>query len=157
MKKKFLSLAIVLIASMGMIVSAQCNKSKCVKDSAECKKELRCDKNMKPRAMCMFEGLNLTEDQKSKLEALKPDPEKMGKMKPEKFDKNNDPRKEYLNKVKEILTPEQYTQFLENCALSKNDHPRGDFRHDRRKLHHGKKMHRMKCDKDCENKDSIKK
>lgn len=151
-----LSLAIIFIASMGMIASAQCDKKMCKSDSVECYKKNKCDKK-NPRLQNPFEGLNLTDAQKKQLEGLKPTP---GKVDKEKIDKSKDPRKEYLNKVKEILTPEQYTQFLENCVMSKDakKEPRKDFRHKRQLHHHGKKemRHGMNCNKNCQ-KDSIKK
>lgn len=157
MKKKILSLAIMLFASMGMIVSAQCEKQKCNVDSVECCKKNKCDKKGS-RMQSLFAGLNLTDAQKEQLKALRPVP---GKVDKEKVEKSKEPRKEYLNKVKEILTPEQYTQFLENCVMSKDGKKefRKDFRHKRQLHHHGKKgLHQgVKCDKNCQMKDSIKK
>ena len=130
MKKTILSLAVIL-ASMGAIsASAQTQETKNCKNATECTK----DANMKKGpAFNPFDGLNLTEQQQSALKALKPDKsqcksgdnakkekgkemtqaEKQAQRK-EAMEKRVQGRRDYLAKVKTILTPEQDLQFLEN-------------------------------------------
>lgn len=79
-----------------------------------------------------FEGLNLSAEQQTKLEALKTECQAQRKANAEarKADKQNrqkankeearKARTEQLAKIKAILTPEQYVQFLENNYLSTN-------------------------------------
>lgn len=113
----------------------------------------------------LFEGITLTEEQQVQIDALRPqrpeckvkgDSIKCDKAKAEKCDKakadgkdcdkkfkgdgrrpgaNPAMRAEYVKKVKEILTPEQYVTFLENIVfMPQNDAPRPDGmpRHDRK-------------------------
>lgn len=149
MKKLVLSLAI-LVASSFTILASNDNKSNCDKNckaGTECvKKDGKAIKkergNKENRA---FEGLNLTADQKTKLEALQNNfakerqaaklakeaakknkdskknltDEQKRQMKEEKNAKRLEARKQYLAGIKSILTPEQYNQFLENNYLSK--------------------------------------
>lgn len=84
-----------------------------------------------------FEGLNLSDQQKSQLKALGQD------CKAQRDKKQCDGRKERLAKIKTILTPEQYTQFLENNFVQ------GGNRHGKdMKRHHGKaKRIEQKADK----------
>lgn len=96
----------------------------------------------------LFEGLNLTTEQQSQLEALKGSRANNGQAQAE--GQNRPDRKakkqEFLAKVKGILTPEQYTQFLENAFVNgpaKRHHDGG------RPRHHGEGQ-RGQCDKQCE-------
>lgn len=128
MKKTILSLAVIL-ASMGAIsASAQTQETKTCKNATECSKGADMKKGP---AFNPFAGLNLTEQQQSALKALKPDKSQMksGEKKEkskdmtqaekqaqrkENMEKRIQGRRDYLAKVKTILTPEQYVQFLEN-------------------------------------------
>lgn len=87
-----------------------------------------------------FEGLNLSAEQQSKLDALKAEcnanREAQAKQRQEAKQAKKEgackARTEQLAKIKEILTPEQYVKFLENSYLNKG----GKFdkkigRHDR--------------------------
>lgn len=141
MKKTILSVAILLASTLGMTAMAQTpettqqTKTECVKG--------RSGKQMnRPNP---FEGLNLTEQQKSELQALRQEMKngqkpgkgtcekakagkcekaKAGKCEKAKADNQakraerrqamTQARRDYLAKVKNILTPEQYVQFLEN-------------------------------------------
>ncbi len=95
-----------------------------------------------------FEGLNLTTEQQNKLKALK---ENAGKERKDRKEFSKEDRKaaraqadslrraeqlNYLNSIKEILTPEQYVQFLENMVVNRPDGPNGgkDFRRDDRRM-----------------------
>lgn len=104
-----------------------------------------------------FKGIELTADQKAQLEALKPNrkgdkpaaQEKKAGENCDKAQKCDNPqgrwaakKAEYMNKVKEILTPEQYVVFLENIVMQQQA-PR----------HHGHKAprapHGHNCDGAC--------
>lgn len=97
------------------------------------KKELKADKRGGKRgaeAPNPFEGLNLTADQQTKLEALKKECKEARMAKAETRQKQAQERKnvnreeakkartEELAKIKAILTPEQYVKFLENSYLT---------------------------------------
>lgn len=128
MKKTILSLTLLLATSVGFSAMAQTQtdcKKDCKTPDAKCMKA--CDQKDAPRP-CPFDGLNLTEQQKTQLQALapeKPSKENREKMMAEKkaekqakAENRAQARKEYLAKVKAILTPEQYTQFLENSFVN---------------------------------------
>lgn len=98
--------------------SGQCSPADCQNPAGEC---------AAPQAVCPFDGLNLTAEQQAKLKEIAPCGNKDGK----KADKEareqalkdrreaaQNSRREYLAKVKTILTPEQYTRFLENSYLN---------------------------------------
>lgn len=89
-----------------------------------------------------FEGLSLTEDQKAQINALTPR-QNAERIKKEKKDgekalkenfknKMRENRRDYLAKIKAILTPEQYTTFLENNFVNASDKTgrkiKGDFK-----------------------------
>lgn len=97
----------------------QCAPEKCKKADGkkDCKKadgkKAECKKGA-----CPFDGLNLTEQQKTQLQALNAERQQKAKAarkeaKEAKKQCDKECRAEYLAKVKAILTPEQYTQFLE--------------------------------------------
>lgn len=89
------------------------------------KKELKADKRS-AGAPNPFEGLNLTADQQTKLDALKKESQEARAAKAEARKSQDKQRKEankeaaktarteQLAKIKAILTPEQYVKFLEN-------------------------------------------
>lgn len=123
MKKTLLSMAIVIASMAGVSAFAQTPGS-CSKNTAtECTKG--CDKKDGPRYN-PFAGLNLTEKQQAELQALKPSKDAKSTDKQDKTkqigkeDKQamrkqfTERRRDYLAKVKSILTADQYVQFLEN-------------------------------------------
>ncbi|MDE6269940.1 MAG: hypothetical protein K2M12_03670 [Muribaculaceae bacterium] len=139
MNKKLSTIALAIVAAFGISAAAQC-PAKCDK-KADCEKTT-CEKTCKQdcKKACddskLFEGITLTADQKTKIEALKADckskkearateakaaREKAAK---EKAEQRANRKAEYLAKMKTILAPEQYTKFLENMAVS-NPGPRG--------------------------------
>ncbi|MCM1522394.1 MAG: hypothetical protein NC039_07060 [Muribaculaceae bacterium] len=69
---------------------------------------------------CPFDGLNLTAEQQAQLKEISPctkdktDKKDKKEAREERRKARETARKDYLNKVKAILTPEQYVQFLEN-------------------------------------------
>lgn len=81
-----------------------------------------CDSVCKPcgpgRACSVFDGLNLSDKQKEQIETLrKESPRAMN-------------RKDRLAKIKTILTPEQYQQFLENAFVNGGNDNRGPRKFD---------------------------
>lgn len=120
MTKKFIMAMIAFSAVTFGALAANDTKA----NDISVKKEQCCQKDgCKGRqARNPFEGLNLTADQKAKLEALR-ESRKCGKAQECKQGQQAGRRdrkqckQEYLGKVKEILTPEQYTQFLENQVM----------------------------------------
>lgn len=151
MKKIFLSIAILAtsVAAFAQTNNQQPTSTptkteqvKACKDNKACKgqqdrKNVNGRANYEARA---FEGITLTDAQKSKLEALrskemnarkeargdknngrdqkqKLTDEQKKQMKDERFSKRNDARKAHLAGIKEILTPEQYVVFLENTYV----------------------------------------
>lgn len=116
MNKKFLAaVTMALISAFAVPTFAQCDK-KCGKekcatekcDAKDGKKECKQDGKNHP---CPFDNLNLTDKQKEQIKALKAEMKAKKKAAGQKAEKGGD---EFLAKVKAILTPEQYVQFLEN-------------------------------------------
>lgn len=131
MKKLFFAFALMAISAG--VTSAQqpaCANQECTATEA-CGKNCngKCDKPC--QRPCEFEGLNLTEQQQAQIKAIQE--EQRAKCAKDKADckaqkearaeQRRACRAEYLAKIKSVLTPEQYTAYLENCA----------------KMHHGKK------------------
>lgn len=140
MKKVFLSLA--LLSASAFSIMAQTPDQTCT-DQTQCASKEQCvkvERDGKGRDSKAFEGINLTDEQKTKLAALrqgnctakegkakvaandgekkeKPTKEQLQQMRQERAEKHQAARKEYLVQVKEILTPDQYVVFLENCYL----------------------------------------
>ncbi len=154
--KKILLASLVLAAAVGAnaqnpTCNADCPKAdKASCSPGECAAPGACPVNP-------FEGLNLTADQQTKLDALKADckarrQEAMATAKADKEKVKADRKKAMegmrervkgertamLAKIKDILTPEQYVQFLENNFVNGADRgqrhgkdfkgPRGDKR-----------------------------
>lgn len=132
MKKVFSSLLIAAMAMTGVSAMAQtdnntCNGPQNCNVQTECTRRADCGKKG-PRT-CAFEGLQLTEQQQAALKAI-PTPgqsikalkeqQKQAQKDQQKADRAarcqavKDIRANYLKSVKEVLTPEQYVQFLEN-------------------------------------------
>lgn len=179
MKKTILSVAILLASTLGLTAVAQtpANSQACP-NSTECTKANKANKPNRPNP---FEGLNLTEQQKTELKAIAPqrngqkcnkaangtssDKAQTGKCckdkkakdvnaasqskaekqakQAENRQKRMDARRDYLAKVKNILTPEQYVQFLENNYVDQGF--KGGPRHG--KMAHSKKGHARKGNK----------
>lgn len=124
--KKVLA-AIAVMAGAGFAAQAQepvkCDNKVCPEQAQLCDQQQCAPQQCAP---CPFDGLNLTEDQKTKIKALgqaKFDARNAKKAekaqakaqaKADRREARNAARREELAKIKEILTPEQYVQFLEN-------------------------------------------
>lgn len=157
MRKSIISLAIAAITvfTATNAIAGNRNKQNRKNDRRQYKTE-QCDQacprtcadSTKCNRPCPFDGLDLTAEQQKQLQEIMP-VARMGRqakcvndtckfvkgdkkqVKREKVsrEKRRADRKEYLEKVKKILTPEQYTKFLENSL----DRPQG---------HGGKRHHR---------------
>lgn len=120
-----------------------CKKADCKKDckKADCKKE-DCKKACDAKGACEFEGLNLTDAQKEQIKNIKEEQKAQCQAKKEaakaqkeacKADRQ-EARKAYLAKIKNVLTPEQYVQYLENQATSGHKGQMKAGRHDMKRF-----------------------
>lgn len=123
MKTKFLAIAMmVLLAGSTTVFAARHDKRPdCNTTEGKCKAPDSCN----AQRPCPFDNLNLTAEQQTKLQALKEErrAQKIEKKEQEMKDRFEARKQEaagYLAKVKEILTPEQYVQFLENSFVQKS-------------------------------------
>lgn len=132
MNKKFFATAIVaLSAAIATPMFAQNATGKTRDSKANC--EQKCDAKKGPKARNPFEGLNLTAEQQTKLDALRKEcvQQKTAAKEAKKADKvaakqkAKEARAQQLAKIKGILTPEQYVTFLENNFLYKDGMHRG--------------------------------
>lgn len=129
MKKKILSITFVIAGIMGTTAFAQSPETP-IPSAKE--QRAKCDKWQEPKQASPFDGLNLSEKQQAELKALndscmskerKADADMRAKREEMEAQFMN-ARKEHLAKIKSILSPEQYLQFLENSYLnSMNGHP----------------------------------
>ena len=174
MKKKLAMLAAVCALSISAIaqtpgeLGCQNKDKECIRK--ECTGLAVCDRQCQFADSPAFSGINLTDAQKQQLNALNPKADK-AKLKEDKKQsekalrdgfrkKAMEARKDNLAKIKSILTPEQYIQFLENNYLKANIHKgkrdfrRGDckkkdFKYVDNKINKDKKrMNKDKKDKD---------
>lgn len=124
MKKLVLSIAFVTAGFFAMTASAQ--KPCCKNQETCCKTEQSCCKDKakgeKPSRPNPMEGLNLTPEQQQAVDALnqkyaqkrKDALKEKGEAAAKARKEGKDTKKAYLEELKGILTPEQYTQYLEN-------------------------------------------
>lgn len=121
MKKILVAMAAVL--AMTVSINAQDNKAACLQD-AQCADRQQCQGDKQcPEAICPFDGLNLTEAQKTQIQELCnscAQQQKAGKQqnKAAKKAARQECKKQMLAQLKTILTPEQYLQFLENSFVN---------------------------------------
>ena len=145
MKKVILGLVAIVASSLPMVAQNANNNVNGTSQKAKCEQVQDCKK------ACPFEkefaGINLSDAQKDQLKKLFAE-RKANKVKPSKEGKENAPKekltpeqrkqkrsemqakrmegkKKFLADVKSILTPEQYTQFLENNFLQGGDKGKG--------------------------------
>lgn len=135
MKKKVLSLALAAMAfvSINALAQSPTATTSCSKDKTECAdcngkdcKGKKGNKEMRQGRQNPFEGIELTEAQKTQINQLR-EAQKANMQKPDKDGKREKPTQEqiaareaqhqqFMQDVKKILTPEQYTKFEQNVA-----------------------------------------
>lgn len=135
MKRTILSMAFVAVSTLMLTAVANNNSANEDLTQNKCKKEC-CDKNIikkvkhhKAHMFNPFEGITLSDSQKEQLKAKvierKANREKMMKNQGEENKKMrkqwSDMRKQHLEDLKLVLTPEQYVQYLENLALNSHN------------------------------------
>lgn len=160
MNKMILSFALISAVTFG--ASAQ----KAAKtQAAPCKPAQECcvTEEVCVGQVCPFQGIsNLTDDQKAKLKALKGECAQKAKadkaetkkaqkaQKAECAKKRQESRKANLAKIKEILTPEQYVEFLEIQYITPNQGPKASVNKGGKKGKgkDGKSCDGQKCNKE---------
>ncbi len=157
MKKNIITMAIAIAALCGIPAiaqtpqTAQCARQECTKP--DCNKT-RCDRKDDCRRSDPFAGITLSDQQKTALDALKP--AKGDRADKQRTDRRQS-RRDYINGVKNILTPDQYVIFLENMVVempAPRHHADGFNKKSLRR--DGKKMQRVEARHDFGNKDNKK-
>lgn len=146
---KIIKLALVAVALCGLPAVAQnqdnttCTQQQCNK-GPECRQGKK-DKGQRPD---FFEGITLSETQQQALNQINAERKAQFEARRQEMKQNkkegrrvvdsqkfnpNDERREYVNRVKSILSPEQYVVFLENIVFEQGapNGPRKDMRLDR--------------------------
>lgn len=137
MKKKIMILAVAVASMAGFSTYAQ-QLSATATSGVQTEKYVKNGKVECAKDACKggnaFEGITLTPDQQTKIDALKADckanrekckADKKAAKEQARADRKQ-AKRDYLNKVKGILTPDQYVVFLENIVVS--DGPRDGMR-----------------------------
>lgn len=161
MKKGFLSIA-VLAASLfsfsalaqSQQASPECTTQQCPAKPEACPRNAKACPAQRPCAD-PFAGINLTQDQQTKLNTLrekrKAECAAVNKSRKDRFQQRDSmvrvSKKQHLEEVKSILTPDQYVIFLENMVISNPGHDRGMAPH---------KMHAKRVDKRLDKKGDMK-
>lgn len=150
--------------------NGSCDKEKCDKDKEKNKKSKKGDKRQIARPQYnAFDGIQLTEDQQQRLQVLQQGlgPVRLSQEQQERIPENTnlsddqkkqlreerkakalESKKNYLNGVKEILTPDQYVIFLENYYLyTPQDQGKGGAMKPVKREHKGEKGRMEKRDK----------
>lgn len=173
MMKKVLSFAIIAVSMISMPSFAQDKaEASCCKEQKECKEKADGKKCCKQeRESMLFQGMNLTDEQKSRVKDLNAkykadrkkateickeqckdnkdgkacDKDSKANMRKEMKQKQIESRREYLKEMKQILGADNYVIFLENQFVVSSQS------HDRQKMNgpkHGKgKKEGAKSDK----------
>lgn len=172
MKKTVIGLSLVLSSLLAGNLMAQtssaavgCSKSTACAQTEGCTRPDTCCARGEFGRPDPFAGLNLTEDQQTRLKAIKPcgNADKKCDKADKKCDKKMDAkdrqarreaakkaRQEYLAGVKTILTPEQYVVFLENFYVAQapgragHMHGNKDMKQGKNKKFGGKDMKQAK-------------
>ncbi len=115
MRTRIITAVIAIAVFFGVTASAQTDdNTSCCHARKECTHSgKKCDakgrKSHKTERKDAFDGISLSDSQKTQLEAIKPDTAKRAGFR--------QIRRDYVKGVKKILTPEQYTLFLENIVI----------------------------------------
>ena len=130
MKKKVFALALAAVSLVGFNSVAQnpsgntcSNTETCAKGKPECSPDNKCER---PGRACPFNGLNLSDAQKSKIKDLNDKCRNERRERKQQANANRkDEKRRYLQEVKAILGPEMYVEYLENIVISKDSgrHP----------------------------------
>ena len=159
MKKKILSIAIAIAATMAIAANAQ--KPASCPENQECTGTCLNDKTECSRQDCkLFEGITLNDSQKAQFKALQEKCAKERKdaavaRKQAKEQRNQamktercKAKQDKLKDIKSILTPEQYVVFLENFYINTPQRPDGAKKirkgngHDMNRMAHNRDGHR---------------
>ncbi len=118
MNKKILAIAVAGLSTLFAAPVFAATPECCTNANPNCPKTETCPTNQRGTLAC-FDGLNLTADQKTKIEQFTKECREQctrdnKTARAERRDNAAKFRTERLAKIKEILTPEQYVKFLEN-------------------------------------------
>ncbi|MDE6161587.1 MAG: hypothetical protein K2F77_08005 [Muribaculaceae bacterium] len=160
MKKKFTTIALALMAAFGIGALAQTPAPTCGKaDKGHCEKAMKAPRacNDSLEAVILFEGITLTPEQQTKINAIKAE-RKQGMeacraekkqardaARKDRMDTRKQCRRDYLAKMKDVLTPDQYVVFLENMVVNRPAGPRQGG--DKTMMHRGHKGMKASADK----------
>lgn len=154
MKKKAFAIALACVSMTGLVSFAQNPAANGTCSAPQCNETTCAPADCGSRRQCAFEGLDLTDAQKSQLKALKEKNAKTCEVKAKaaKADRQrNDSvrmaerkaaKRQYLQDVKAIVGPDQYVLFLENLVVN-GDGPRHgkDMKDAKYARKHGGKAH----------------
>lgn len=129
MKKKFTTIALALVAALGIGAAAQtatpatCNQA----NKTRCEKQRPDRQNRDSVEMAvLFEGITLTPEQQTRIQTLRDNNKqartaKAEQAKQQRADRRKeavDMKRQRLADMKQILTPEQYVVYLENIVVN---------------------------------------
>lgn len=144
MKKKILSIAILALSLVSFSGVAQNQNTDTETRRTENVKGNRADKKDQRERKNPYEGLNLTDAQKAKLQQLddsrRAQREQMKQQRKDeqsqdkaaKMEARKASKRAYLDEVKAIIGPDQYVVFLENMYMNGGDALGGKAMHQRR-------------------------
>lgn len=179
MKKGILSIAVVAASLFSFNAFAQDKSATpdCCNTPAQCVNAQACPGNPQacpgnPQACPVqrpcadpFAGINLTQEQQTKLTALrekcKTNRAAADKARKDRFQQRDSmvraTKKQRLEEVKAILTPEQYVVFLENMVVANPGHDRGPAPHKMHAMKKGdKKLDMKRADRKGDKKQDVK-
>lgn len=125
--KHFILLAAMGIAAISASAQSQCHQQcgqQCQQqccDSTACQRQ-RPARQIRQAQVDPFAGIELTDDQRAAVDSLQ-----TGQRQSQRQLRQQS-RREYLDQLKQILTPEQYVQYLENLAINGFERPLGQNR-----------------------------
>lgn len=143
MKKKILGFALIAMTLTAFNGMAQNPDNNNTTAKQECVKGKKADKQECRKQLCPFDGLNLTDAQKTQLQQLdnkrkaarqeqtQARKDKKQEMKNDRLAERQAAKKAYLEEVKAIIGPDNYVVFLENFYVNGggNHDGKSAFRH----------------------------